>query len=427
MNVIQGSNAILSLLKGTYLPFVCASDVAIDIEADEVPTRTQGDGNWKRVDYDAISFSITLSGVMVFDDENFDSFEMLDNQFMFAQVDFRLSLTDDTTPTPNVKSFQGSAVIKKIAVTGSVGHVTKGDFTLDGVGKLSMFDGLIPCATVINTITVNGATSSSTGDITVDYTYTGDLAQVKYKMDGQGIYLYAQGAQELSFKGMSIGNHSIEIIPICSNGFEGVGLVQAFTITQNLSCTTVISDITIIGTSATAVVSTGAATQMSYSIDGAPAIVALITQGIPISSLAVGNHSITMTPLCSINGGLVPGTGFTKAFTVAAQPAQSIVNYNFTFSGAQGDCIFSLYINGSAVVTTTVNKSGSINVPVGAQLRAFCGSFIPGTTKQVELKVQDTTTNTVLFDQTGIGQTGFQYQGNANGDTYSITGTINDV
>lgn len=414
-NTIQGQDAIVALFKDDWIPFVCGSNVSIEITCTKVAIRTRGDGHWKKYTYQDAEFSITLSGVLVFDDDNWTGWDMLDQQFNFTHVLCRCSFDDQNG---DVRTVQGYVMIEQSTLSFAAGDLVKEDFQIQGNGKLDMFDGFVPCPTVITSITVDGQEASD-GIVHVSYTYTGDAYQVKYRIDNTGDYVYVVADLTIDVPGLAIGDHSIEIIPACSNGYEGTGEMQPFTVTQAQTCSTVISTITINGavTNATAVY-TGAATQMRYRIDGGVWIVAPITQVVGIGGLAIGAHDIEMVPICSNN---VLGTGFLQNFTIAAQPSQSIINWAYTNIGAGNS--FKLYVNGVLMISPALSGgSGMITAPVGQTVKAVIGGS--GNSRTIHLVVQDSTTSTTLHTDSAPNPDTLQYSWTANGDTYLVTGTV---
>lgn len=430
MDPIQGIDAVLSFYNNAWTPYVCTSDVTVTIDGDLVPIRTKGDGNWKKFDYQTVGFTISLGGVMVFNDTNFRSWDILQNQLSSIPLNFRLSFTDDVG---NTKSMQGTLLVKTSAITAAVGQVVKDSLTFQGTGALAIFDGLIPCTTVINTITVNGQTGAS-GIVTVDYTYTGDLAQVMYQIDGTGSWVYAQAAVELSVPGLSLGAHTITIIPICSNGFQGTSLTQSFKVTQALSCNTTISGIVINLSNLTALATVapgGTATTMNYSIDGGIAVNVPIGQTVSLKGLPVGPHTISMTPICLVvvNGvsQQLPGQTAFQNFTIASQPSQSVMTYNISreVPTIGFKCQFQIYVNGNAIVSTVANANGQLNVQVGSSVRCVVSCFVtsgtPGATPTTQLTVTDTTTSTVLSNQSQTNQANdLEFTFTASSDSYTI-------
>lgn len=418
MNTIQGANAVLQFMKDEFLPFMCASSFSIEIDADILPTSTVGDGQWKKVNYQKIGYIVTLSGVLVFDDDNVTGWDLLDNMINFVQVPFRVTFDDKAG---HVRTIQGIVAIDKTTLGSAVSDVVKDDFSLTGSGPLMIFDGLVPCAAVIETITVTGQAASD-GIAHFAYTYSGSIFQIKYRVDNTGSYIYVAADTTIDYPGLPIGSHSVEIIPVCQNGYEGTGLVQAFTISQALTCSSVINSITISGTPLVASnTRTGAATQMKYRIDGGSWINSLITTPVPVSGLSIGNHTIEEVPICA-NG--VEGTGTSQAFNVPSQPAQSTINFsasNSTTNGMQ----FQIFQDGVLIRSFNTSPSaGTLNVPTGSVVKATIG--LNGTQgRTVQMIVEDVTTTTTLYNNTQfMNNSAMQFIFTANGDEFSITATI---
>ena len=412
--IIHGKMAVLSFWNDAWLPFVCATDVSIDISSTALPVRTVGDGHWRKVTYQDIGYSISLSGTLMYDPTNFTGMDMVDNQFSFFDIRFRLAMTDEQG---DIQSFQGYIIVQDNTISFNATGIVKTALTLQGNGELQFFQGLIPCPATISGITVSGQTGGS-GIVTITYTYTGAPYQVKYRIDGIGNYIYAQIGVSIVIPGLSIGNHSVEIIPVCQNGYEADnGVSQAFIVTTGLTCSAVCTGVTISGTSAVPAF-TGSPAGYFFTIDGG--IPGFLTTGsnIPIGGLSVGSHTIVVTPECS-NG--ITGTPFTKTFTVSSQPAQSVVNYNFV-SFTSGN-IFQIYVNGVLNTSLTATGSGSIIVATGQTVMGrLIGNNNTGST--ATLQTVDSTTSTVLDNRSGTVPITLQYSFTANGDTYAINPAV---
>jgi hypothetical protein len=415
--VIQSKNAVLSFNKDGWYPFVCATDVSLQINADMLDVRTAQNGIWSNQAYQKLSYSISLGGVLQFDAVNWTAVDFVQNMMGFLSVKFLLSMTDDNGV---IKSYQGYCNISSLATSYSPGKTVENSFTLPGTGELKFFDGLIPCDSVISIITVTGQTAAD-GIVHITYTYTGAPSQIKYRIDGKGNYIYANVGIQLDIPGLSIGSHYIDIIPVCLNGYEGEAATrQSFTITQSLTCSAVITDITITTTTAVPVF-TGTPSQYKYSIDGGAFVVVGISFVVPLGGLSVGNHTIQMVPICS-NG--VEGTGFTKPFTVAVQPSQSMVSYNWVNFPYAGN-FMDIYVNGSLTIhVTSTGNSGSFIAPTGATVRAVVKSPEPTGARSMNLKVDDTSTFTNLFNQSGTSPTTLEFIFTVNGDNYLVQGII---
>lgn len=394
--------------------------MSIAVTSDKVAIRTKGDGQWQKFTYQDSTFTVTLSGLLVFDPDNWTGWDMLQNQLNFSGILFRCSFDDENG---DVRTIQGYCIIESSTLSYSTGLLVKNDFSLQGNGKLDMFDGLIPCPSVITTITVDGQEDAD-GIIHLTYTYTGSVYQVKYRFDNTGNYAYALVDQPIAQGGLALGDHTVEIIPVCVNGYEGAGLVQDFKVTQALTCGSAITAITVttgVGANATNT-HTGAATQMKYRIDGGMFINALIDAVISLSGLSVGNHTIEEVPICS-NG--LEGTGLVQPFTVTAQPAQSVINYDFENSfPADTSANYEIFVNGVLTIAAATAQTGSFNASVGASIlaRVNAATNDPSQSLFLELLIVDNTTSTTLTDQNSSGNNvTLTFTFTATADTFTIS------
>lgn len=345
---------------------------------------------------------------------------MIDAQQNFSHVLARCSFNDENG---NIRTMQGYIMIETSTVSYAPGMLVKEDFQLQGNGKLDIFDGLVPCPSAMTAINFTGLTASD-GIVHVTYTYTGSIYQVKWRVDATGDYIYSIADIALDIPS-ALGAHTIEIIPVCTNGYEGTGMSQSYTVTLSLTCSSVITAINV-NTSTKQITNTytGTATQMQYRIDGGAWITSLINATISIAGLSVGAHTIEEIPLCTVGGSQVAGAGMTQAFSIASQPAQSGLSYNVHNSTPNSE-ILQIFVNGTLMVNSSANAaSGNLTAPTGATVKVVY--MISGTAVQnINLSIGDTTTGTSLYNNSGFfaNQT-FQYSWTANGDDYSITGAI---
>lgn len=414
--IVQGIDAVLQFDKNGWKPFMCASEISIDMDADLLTIRTLGDGHWRKNAYQTIGFSITLSGLLVFDNTNWTSWDITDNWLNYLNVKFICSFSDKNG---NTRSVQGYAIIKSNTLSIAANSLVKSDFDLEGNGELMVFDGLIACDSTITGITVSGQTGGS-GIVTITYTYTGAPYRVKYRLNGTGPYSYALLGVSIVTPELANGSYSVEIVPVCQNGYESDNSAsQAFIVTHGGTCSATVSSI---GTSGGSLVPvfTGTPSTWKYSIDGGAFITvsALITS-VDISSLSVGAHTVSVIPTCS-NG--VDGTGIlNQAFTVSASPTTFTLHWQIA-SFVAGNTL-QILVNGVMALSTSTPSTGTITGPAGASIIArIIGNNNSGSF--VELKTQDTTSSTVLNDQTGHCPVTLSYAFTVTGDTYSVLATV---
>lgn len=448
MTPIQGKDAVLSFDNGNgFVPAVCTESVAIAIDTDTVESRTVGDGDWKKPVPQINGFSMTLSGVMVFDNgdgnNSFKFWDILQNQSLLLTMPFRLTFTD---AAGNIKSMQGVVLIKGSNINGTVGQVVKGSFQLLGQGKPLMFDGIVPCPTSITAIAVAGQTSSD-GTVTITYTYTGDVYQVKYRFDNTGSYAIAIVGTPIVVPGLSINRHTVEVIPICLNGYSGAGMSQQFDVTKGNACASVVtgieihtpdstrfsglsSGVTVIQDSTTMYivpVITGPALTYGYAWDDTSNYTFVpVGTKISINDLSPGAHTLAIGPVCSFGPAADPvwGTGLSVGFTLLVQPQQSILSYNYTNFPPSNQ--FSIYVNNVLVKAfTTANGSGTINVANGASVRAvLTTSTQPVGSRSATMTVTDTTTSTQLYNHSGPSPSTLSFTFTANGDAFAINAVV---
>jgi hypothetical protein len=303
----------------------------------------------------------------------------------------------------------------------SAGAVVKNDVNLLGDGELMFYDGLIPCDSSVDSITVDGQTDED-GIVSVTFTYSGSPYQVKYQIDGAGMWFIALVGPTIDIPGLALGDHTIEMIPVCLNGYEGEGLSKDFEVTQNLTCAITTTSITINDDNTiAAIVFSATPGTYKYRIDsGTWFTVPGTSTNLPIGTTPPGDHTLEVVPICS-NG--ISGTGTTQNFTVDSRPTTTTIAYslsNFPYSGNY----LQIYVNGILRQNLTATGSGSFIVNVGDSVRADLNSPEPTHARAMTLQVTDTTTSTVIFTHSASSPNTFGYTFTVGNDNYSIVGTI---
>jgi hypothetical protein len=117
----------------------------------------------------------------------------------------------------------------------------------------------------------------------------------------------------------------------------------------------------------------------------------------------------------------VEGTGLSEPFTIASQPAQSIIDYQFA-SFRTGN-IMQIYVNGILTISPAIGATGSFNVATGSSVRGVIQG-INNSGDNMNLRTTDVTTASLLDNQVGTIPGTFNYTFIANGDEFSILATV---
>lgn len=223
---VKGSNVLLQIYKaGEYRDFLCATDCSISFETEKKSVKTITDGVWRRYRPQNIGYTITLNGLVKLNTGNDPAaFDILDYQTSFTDVTYRMTFEDDAA---NVKAIFGTAMVEKTDLSGGADGFANSSFTLVGNGEPTILDSLTACDTVITTLLKDATNLPLFYAFTVT-AYTGTAPdRYEYAIDG--------GARQVSFTadwtvtGLSSGVHTIEIWPVCPNGFDGTKFTDTFT------------------------------------------------------------------------------------------------------------------------------------------------------------------------------------------------------
>lgn len=428
-NIFQGAAAMIAFDRNGYTQYVCATDCSLAIETEDQSARTVGDGVWAKNKYSGLSWNISISNIVKYDLTKFTSFDIVKNQIGFSEIDCRISFYDDAG---NIKSFQGRVIVSSTSFSFTATTLVNTPISLKGTGVLKFFDGLIACPSAILTTTITGQTDPD-GIIHVAYTYSGSPYQVKYRIDATGAYTYALIAAAIDIPGLSVGDHSIEIIPICTNGYEGTGQVTTFSKTGSLTCSLSITGLSkvITGNNVDYTItfnSAPGAANMKYRLDSGSGYGPYINFSGPFTNpqafhiaLPVGSYTIEFVPVCA-NG--VSGTGMTDTFTVSGGSTISMITYNFTAIPG-GSPNFKVFVDGVLTVNLSASATGSFTALTGQSI--LTSVQVSQTGRNMSLTITDTTLSTTLYNHSHITSSvpetdSFTFT--ANGDSYDLHGVV---
>jgi hypothetical protein len=230
MNPITGNNVTIQFLKGdAYYDYACATDITIDFVLDEKPVRTYGDGTWYKPRGQRHSYSISLSGLVVFDEPTLPgAFDLLEYLRAMSGIQYRIFFDEPITST--LKLIEGIALPINVTLGGAAEGFAQGNIELKGDGNVSIRDAIINCPSEVLTIALNDAQTAIliTG-------HTGEPVRYDYGIDGGGLdtaYIFTDPAELDLPDDIAIGVHTIQIFPVCENGDYGTEFNGSFEIEE---------------------------------------------------------------------------------------------------------------------------------------------------------------------------------------------------
>lgn len=231
MKTIKGSDVILEVYKGSdYHPLACMENVSISFSTETVSVKTVGDGPNARVRARKKSFSVSCDGIIAYDTENPNAFDLLDYYKNMVDVPFRLVFYDQEDGV--LKAVLGNAVITELNMTGP------SDFagisaTLSGSGIPSIQDNLLSCQAEIGSVSVGMTTLLG---VSFNYSGVSGAARLEYSVGiRSGRYTKFNPGASGSFyltKGLwPAGSYTLYVWPLCESGEEGEYITCPFTFT----------------------------------------------------------------------------------------------------------------------------------------------------------------------------------------------------
>lgn len=218
--VVQGSDCLFELnTGGGYLPFVCAKSFSISLNTETVEITSPEDGYYKDFDYDSLSYSIELSGLMqLTDDGNIRIFDLQELQMGFVEVLWRAIFEDADGAT---KVCMGTALITATGLNVQAGAMVDTPISLIGKGAYNLTDTTEVCEAEIGTGLFDISVSNDGGGvvtITIN-SVTGSPVRYDYTVDGGPVD--SAFSNSWSVTGLADGPHTMLITPICANGVGG--------------------------------------------------------------------------------------------------------------------------------------------------------------------------------------------------------------
>lgn len=234
MNPVLAKDAVIFFKKlDQWLPYQCTTDVEINFAMETISVKTITDGNDAKPAGQKKSYSITLGGLMKFDDEAYPhAFDLLDYYMGMVPIEFRMLFT--TEDDGILQKIEGFALPTTVAMGGGSQGFAYANVTLVGYGAPQIGDAIIPCGAEITSgqMIVVGAnngfriTALSGGPITrYDWAVNGGARSSAF-VDGTLPDEFSLG----SFwpTGTALIN-TLTVWPICENGEDGEAFNIGFT------------------------------------------------------------------------------------------------------------------------------------------------------------------------------------------------------
>lgn len=411
---VTGKDAVIMFMKGEeYFPYACAIDIEIAFEMETVSVKTIGDGVWAKPRGQALSYQISLNGVIKYDDDTQPhAFDLLSYLMNMVAVQYRIIFTNDEAA---LKVIEGTALPTNVNLGGGSEGFANGSATLKGDGAVDVRDLIIPCpSSIISIQLVEG------GDYPVIRItdHTGSPMRYDYSVDGGGfVSQYVTSfIQDLALDpGISAGGHTITIIPVCQNGENGQEFTAPFTIIGVGSCD---APTDVVFSSVTETIATG-----SWTAPGSPPAEGyyweLLQSGTPVQT---GSTMTTSVNLTGLTGGLtytlrvkslcdagVSESAFaSNSFTTDASADPTQLQWVFNEEGAG---VFTITVNSTEVVNETSSNDGT-EIVDGGDTVSLSLVGLSGNLK--ELFVKDLTTGVVLHNSSSMSAQFYEFTATTN-------------
>ncbi len=247
--IVQGKNCLFEVNLGAgYKPVVCAKGFTANFQTEIKETTSRGSGAFKEFDYKAISYNITLTGLIKVVELDGDPifFDLEFFQRSFIELPYRAKFINDAG---NMKQIQGVVIVQNTNFNAQAGQLADTTAELLGTGSYNITDGVDnTCSNSIETAEINeievengesGLIIGNTADLEVVITALADPDNSIYRFD----YWLDSNDRNSEFTGgeipvqiativsgsMTVGSHTLHIVPVCENGYDGTEFIVNFT------------------------------------------------------------------------------------------------------------------------------------------------------------------------------------------------------
>lgn len=227
---VQGRNCLFKVdVLGSFLPLICAKSFTATVTTDTVETSTQGTGQFKSYDYDALSWTLNFDGIQKIVDAavNPTFYDMLSAQLSFLPVGFKMLFID---PDGITKELAGTVLITSTGLTASISEPAGGTLELQGTGEFAVNNPSSSCDILMTSFDISNGIDNATvtppgvtlvpfnGPYTITPNYTnGPAVRFDYQIDGGGYNTTFASSWSMD---ISAGVHTIDIIPYCEGNIS---------------------------------------------------------------------------------------------------------------------------------------------------------------------------------------------------------------
>ncbi len=142
-SAVQGRDCVFQLnITGGYKTVLCAKSFSLNVSADLVEITTYNDGSdpesgiWRDFDYDALSYQLSLEGIMkITDDTNDTVWEVISVITQFIEADFRMIFTDAES---NTKQIDGVCLVRSVNLSATPNALVQQNIEFQGKGKFTI-------------------------------------------------------------------------------------------------------------------------------------------------------------------------------------------------------------------------------------------------------------------------------------------------
>lgn len=233
MEVLHGIDALLYFKngEGDWLLYGCCETFEVSISTETKSVKTIGDGTNKRSRRQVIGYSVSASGIIRYDDPTgtFNNFDLLEYQMQGVDIEWKAAYPENDGT--EFTYLYGTLLITNTTITAPNDFVN-GSFEAEGQGEL--LRGIPPsCSAEINDYTVTQDDFSyALYSVAILTLVSGTVPQYHYRIDGGPIDTALSTGWSFNVAGLpgaGLGDHVLEIWPVCDNGIEGVKTTHNFT------------------------------------------------------------------------------------------------------------------------------------------------------------------------------------------------------
>lgn len=228
MNVILGKDVHMEITKeGDYKKYICAENIEIRFQMETKAVRTIGDGYAKKYRGQAVGYTVNVTSLIPYDEPGeVNAFDLIEYWRQMVDVSFRILFKkQDGTGYTQIR---GNGLVTDLGITGPADFAGS-ELSIQGNGIPEIGEPPTCSITIFNFDFPHQGGFIYEARVLGEY--SGPAIKYDWRLDGGAVDTALSTGWFVNVAGPgAIGDHVLEVWPVCANGVQGNKYVHNFTV-----------------------------------------------------------------------------------------------------------------------------------------------------------------------------------------------------